>query len=50
MSDEIADAVRRMLEERGFHTIYTTTASCTISSHCGPSTLGILFMTETPSA
>lgn len=50
VSDEIADAVRRMLEERGFHTIYTTTASCTISSHCGPSTLGILFMTETPSA
>ena len=43
-------AVRRMLEERGFQNIYTTTASCTISSHCGPGTLGILFMTETPSA
>ena len=39
-----------LLEERGFRTIYTTTASCTISSHCGPGTLGILFMTETPSA
>ena len=25
-------AVRRMLEERGFQNIYTTTASCTISS------------------
>ena len=50
VSDEIADAVRAMLEERGFRTIYTTTASCTISSHCGPGTLGILFMTETPSA
>ena len=50
VSDEIADAVRRMLEERGFQNIYTTTASCTISSHCGPGTLGILFMTETPSA
>lgn len=49
-SDEIAADVRAMLEERGFRTIYTTTASCTISSHCGPGTLGILFMTETPSA
>ena len=27
-----AEAVRRMLEERGFQNIYTTTASCTISS------------------
>lgn len=29
-----------------FENIYITTASCTISSHCGPETLGILFMTE----
>lgn len=29
-----------------FENIYVTTASCTISSHCGPGTLGILFMTE----
>ena len=29
-----------------FDEIYITTASCTISSHCGPKTLGILFMTE----
>ncbi|MBR2177412.1 MAG: DegV family protein [Clostridia bacterium] len=29
-----------------FENIYITTASCTISSHCGPGTLGILFMTE----
>ncbi len=29
-----------------FENIYTTRASCTISSHCGPGTLGILFMTE----
>ena len=50
VSDEVAAAVRKLLEERGFRTIYTTTASCTISSHCGPGTLGILFMTETPSA
>ena len=49
-SERVAAAVRKLLEERGFRTIYTTTASCTISSHCGPGTLGILFMTETPSA
>ncbi len=29
-----------------FDEIFVTTASCTISSHCGPGTLGILFMTE----
>lgn len=29
-----------------FENIYITRASCTISSHCGPNTLGVLFMTE----
>lgn len=29
-----------------FDNIYVTRASCTISSHCGPNTLGVLFMTE----
>lgn len=29
-----------------FDEIFVTTASCTISSHCGPGCLGILFMTE----
>ncbi len=29
-----------------FKEIFITRASCTISSHCGPGTLGILFMTE----
>lgn len=29
-----------------FKEIHITRASCTISSHCGPNTLGILFMTE----
>lgn len=49
VSDDVEADVRAMLEERGFENIHTTTASCTISSHCGPGTLGILFMTETPS-
>jgi fatty acid-binding protein DegV len=27
-----------------FDEIYVTRAGCTISSHCGPNTLGILFV------
>lgn len=50
VSAEIEGHVRSKLEDAGFQNIYTTTASCTISSHCGPGTLGILFMTATPSA
>ncbi len=29
-----------------FREIHITTASCTISSHCGPNTLGVLFMAQ----
>ena len=29
-----------------FETVTVTTAGCTISSHCGPGTLGVLFMTN----
>ena len=29
-----------------FETVYETTAGCTISCHCGPGTLGVLFMTK----
>jgi DegV family protein with EDD domain len=29
-----------------FREIYVTRAGCTISSHCGPNTLGVLFMTR----
>ena len=28
----------------GFEEILETTAGCTITSHCGPGTLGILFV------
>ena len=34
------------LKERGFKTIYETTAGATITSHCGPMTLGILFIND----
>ena len=28
----------------GFDTVYETTAGCTVSCHCGPGTLGVLFV------
>ncbi len=35
-----------VLDVMDFKEIHVTTASCTIASHCGPNTLGILFETE----
>lgn len=47
ISHEIEQAVFEQLKSKNyFEEIYITRASCTISSHCGPNTLGILFMTE----
>lgn len=44
---EIVDAVREAIQETvKFDQIVETNASCTISAHCGPRTLGILFMTK----
>ena len=44
---EYINAVRKYLKENTtFKNIYITQASCTISCHCGPDTLGILFMTK----
>ena len=37
--------VKKTVEEAGiFEEIYISRASCTISTHCGPGTLGVLFM------
>ena len=45
--EERIDAVKELLESKHiFREIFITQASCTISSHCGPNTLGVLFMTE----
>jgi len=42
---EGAEEVKRLLEtERGFKNVSITEASPTISTHCGPGTLGILFL------
>ena len=45
VSDEAYDAVKNAIAEHGhFENIYETTAGCTISCHCGPGTLGIIFV------
>ena len=46
-SDERALAVKKLVEQCGkFQNIYITRAGCTVSCHCGPETLGVLFMTK----
>ena len=43
---ELIDNVRTILLERGFKQIIETRAGCTISSHCGPNTIGILYFND----
>ena len=45
ISEERIEVVRAAIEKHmHFDEIYVTRAGCTISSHCGPNTLGILFV------
>ena len=45
VDDECLTAVKTAIEEHGhFETVYETTAGCTVSCHCGPGTLGVLFV------
>ncbi len=47
IDQKYVDIVKSEVEKRNFFKkIYVERASCTISSHCGPGTIGILFMTE----
>ena len=47
IGQEYIDVVKREVEKLNFfQEIFIERASCTISSHCGPGTIGILFMTE----
>ena len=47
MADETIEAVkRRVLELQPFAEVFTTRASCTIGAHCGPNTLGVLFLVK----
>ena len=45
VTDDALQTVKAGIEEYGhFTTVYETTAGCTVSCHCGPSTLGVLFV------
>ena len=45
VSDECHEAVMEAVSTYGhFHKIYETLAGCTVSCHCGPGTLGVLFV------
>ena len=45
VSDEEYAAVMAAVQEYGnFETVYETLAGCTVSCHCGPGTLGVLFV------
>ena len=39
--DEVRDKVKELFD---FDEILETTAGCTVTSHCGPYTLGVLFI------
>ena len=46
VTDECLNAVKEAVDAygKGFKNIYWTEAGCTVSCHCGPSTLGVLFV------
>ena len=45
VSDDCYQAVLEAVHTHGnFDTVYETTAGCTVSCHCGPGTLGVLFV------
>ena len=43
---EMVEIAKKSLMDAGFKTIYETIAQATITSHCGPKTLGILFIND----
>lgn len=45
-TEEMVAAAKLALTERGFKNIYETHAGCTIASHCGGNTLGILYFND----
>lgn len=45
-SETAVETAYNALKQAGFKEIYKTNAGATISSHCGPNTLGILFLTK----
>ncbi len=45
-TEDMVESAKNALVERGFKNIYETQAGCTISSHCGANTLGILYFND----
>lgn len=45
-SEDMVIEAKKILRERGFKNIIETTAAATITSHCGPKTLGILYIND----
>ena len=43
---EMLDAAREEISKMGFKEVYETNAGCTVTSHCGPNTLGILYIND----
>ena len=43
---DMVEAAKKQLKEKGFENIIETTAGATISSHCGPKCLGILYLND----
>lgn len=43
---ELVNAAKAVVSEYGFENVYETTAGCTVSSHCGKNTLGILYIND----
>ncbi len=45
-SEDMIETCKDWLNEKGFRNIYVTVAGATITSHCGPKTIGILFFND----
>ncbi|MEG2159187.1 MAG: DegV family protein [Clostridia bacterium] len=46
INDEYVQVIRKALEGEGFQEIFETNAGCTITSHCGANTIGLLYMND----
>jgi len=46
VSDEEIATITAQLKQANFEEVYVSTAGCTISSHCGPHTLGIIYLKQ----
>ena len=46
--EDVVESAKKALLDAGFKTVYTTTAGGTISCHCGPHCLGVLYFNDGP--